>query len=208
MTHSRKILAQAGSSLADIYDVQGSVIGLEELDASHVKAVHDLGGTIFSERLRGLIIRMDSTAIAQNIDFEVIAGGLPNNIQRVLNIAIVARETTRILNCSLALQTAAGTREFIIQSWDSTPDVEHRVRFFDGVLGDHFLLVPGFNQLPTIIAPHSDENDMLSLVFRGTASAFGAGTVTVKAWVYLLRPGPGTPTPGTPSSHGLPIPSW
>ena len=43
-----KILSQAGISLADLYNVEGSIAGIEQLDTRELPIVHEMSGTIFS----------------------------------------------------------------------------------------------------------------------------------------------------------------
>jgi len=61
---------------------------------------------------------------------------------------------------------------------------------------------------PYMLIREGAQQLMPSLMFRGAALAFGAGTNTTTMIVHVARPLPNDPQPGEPSSFGLPIPSW
>jgi len=212
VTHSRKILSQAGVSLADIYDVEGSIVGLEELDVTDIKGVHELGGTIHSERLVVFHLIADSTAISQSSNWEVSLGGFPDSINRVLSIFVIADGSAEVQNCSIAIRDPLSGIDHIIWAWDVLDDIEKRVRWDDGGgTGADTALVPlgtAFGGAPNIIARTGAQASMPTLVFHGATQAFGAGDVTTKALISVCRPDHGNPAPGEPSSHGLPIPGW
>ena len=64
-----KILSQAGDSLADSYDVAGSIAGVDDLITQDVQLLHEMGGTIFSERLTSQVLTIASGSIAQNSEY-------------------------------------------------------------------------------------------------------------------------------------------
>ena len=209
MTHSRKILSQAGTSLADVYDVEGSVVGLEQLDVGDIKGVHDLGPTIHSERLQAFVIRMTTGAIAQNLTFDVMAGGMPDSINRVLGVFVLSDTPARLDFAQVGILGQGTQGEIPMWSWDSANDVELNVRLtVIGVVANRTAYQPPNPFVPQLLLRIGDPKLMPELSFRGQTLGFGGGTVTVQALVMIARPDPGAPAPGHPSSHGLPIPSW
>jgi len=211
VSHSRKILSQAGTSLADVYDVEGSVVGLENLDVSDIKGVHDLGPQIHSERLLVFSLLADSTAINQSTAFDIELGAFPDSINRVLSVFVLADVTGGFSFCSVAIRDSGSLVDHIIWAWDSVDDLESQVRWAEPAVGTHIALRPTAlvaGGLPTIIARTGASRTMPSLFFRGQTLAFGAGTVRARAQIQVARPDRGAPAPGAPSSHGLPIPSW
>ena len=213
MSHSRKILSQAGVSLADVYDVEGSVVGLENLDVSDIKGVHDLGPQIHSERLIVFNLIADSTALAQNVDWDVELAGFPDSINRLLSISVVVDVGARVNLCSLAIREPDTLADHLIWIWDSSDDLETNVRWSNtgGTVANILALRPITNVLggaPTMIGRTGTTQAMPSLFFRGRTLGFGAGTVQAQCLIQVMRPDVGNPAPGAPSSHGLPLPSW
>ena len=209
MTHSRKILSQAGTSLADVYDVEGSVVGLEELDVAEIKGVHDLGPTIHSERLRTFLLRADTTLINQSTVWNVTLGALPDSINRLLSIAVIADTAAVIDHCQVSIGDPDSGLDHVIWAWDNLVDAEITLREFAATV---FLLRP-VSQLaggaPNLLSrTGAGGGAMPNLIFRGITLAFGAGTVRAQAMIQVCRPDRGAPSPGEPSSFGLPIPGW
>lgn len=212
MSHSRKILSQAGVSLADVYDIEGSVVGLEELDVTGIKGVHDLGPQIHSERLNVFGLTADSTALAQDTNWDVELGAFPDSINRILSITAVADVSGRVNHCVVSINDPQSNADHPIWIWDNTDDASSQMRWNDGGgVATVFALRPIQNLLggaPTLLARTGASAAMPSLFFRGRTASFGAGTVQVQALIQVIRPDAGAPPPGAPSSHGLPIPSW
>lgn len=212
MGHARKILSQAGTSLADVYDIEGSIAGLEELDVRDIKGVHDLGPQIHSERLLVFNLQIDGTAVLQSVNWGIFLGSFPDSINRVLSATVIADTAARVDFCSILIEDTVNDREHLIWAWDSADDVESRVRWNPGTgATTETVLRPSSNiagGLPTLIARTGGSSAMPNLVFRGRSLAFGAGTVQALALIQVARPDRGAPSAGDPSSHGLPIPSW
>lgn len=211
MAHSRKILAQAGSSLADVYDVEGSVVGLEELDVTDVKGVHDLGPTIHSERLTGFMPVLATGAIeddtAFNIDLASVVA-LPRSINRLMGVQVILGTTARIASCCIVMGEPTTGLDIVIWAWDSAVDAEIAVRTFGATV---IYLRPAVwpqGMLPIILTQMGNAKRMPNIVFRGLTNSFGAGTVVLTATLMMARPNNANPAAGEPSSHGLPIPSW
>lgn len=204
-----RVKAQAGTSLADIYDVVGSVAGVDELDTRSVPAVHEMGNTIFSERLGGRLNVWDTQAIAQTINFGVeFPGPDPANAisvpTRILGAAVTVDVGARVLRVAIVVRDITNGVEFPIFVWDEA--VERIIRMQPDTLGVAnvtFLQgTPEFDLLPSMIIG-SDPDAEWSLFLRGTTAAFGLGSVTVSARVYLALA-----RTKAISSLGLPIPGW
>ncbi len=200
-----KVLSQAGISLADVYDIEGSIVGIDQLESREVHLAHEMGATIFSERLSQRTFRAQTGAIAQSTGFDVGISGLPNIPTRVLALIVTVDTTSRLANCAVSLGNEEGVvQEIPIWAWDGTN--ESTLRFLDaGVLGSDIALVsdPAFDRLPTLLMGTDQPRSMGTMVMRGTTSAFGAGdvTITLIAMVAFSEI-------GGISSYGLPIPSW
>lgn len=212
MTHSRKILSQAGTSLADIYDVEGSVVGLEDLDVSEIKGVHDLGPTIQSERLTSHLVLVTTGAVNQSTAFNVAMNDVTDAVNRLLGVAVMADVGARVDFASIAIGDTQSFRETPIWVWDTNDDVVKRFSWVEDGVGPSTvdnLEVLGVTHLPQLLTRTGLDRGMPRLMLRGSTTAFGAGTVEVQAIYTFCRPNvSGTPAPGEPSSHGLPVPSW
>jgi len=211
VTHSRKILSQAGTSLADVYDVEGSIVGLENLDVTEIKGVHDLGPQIHSERLLSFNLIADSTALAQNLTWDVVLGAIPDSINRILSIIVVSGNGARVSHCQISITDPAGV-DHPVWIWTAS-DIVSNIRWQEltgTIVTAHALRpTPGATgSTPTIISRMGNEAALPTLSFRGLTTGFGAGTVRTRALILIARPDRGAPAAGEPSSHGLPIPSW
>jgi len=207
-----KILSQSGVSLADTYDIEGSIAGVENLESKDVHLFDEMGGRVFSERLLSFNIRMTSGAVAQNITWNTEAAGIPDSINRVLGVFvfIVAADTTEVANCQVSYRDQNDLTEIPIFTWDDGTDPEIPIRYADNSATSTGLiqLRSSVSLLPGLLTRYGEEEDMPSIVFRGVAAGFGAGTVTCVAYIHLCRANRGNPAPGAPSSHGLPLPGW
>jgi len=208
-----KILSQSGTSLADVYNVKGSIGAIDQLLTEDVSLIHEMGGQIFSERLRTFIITIPTTAIAQDITFD-IAGpiALPDSPNRVIGVSVFVDNTARLDNAALIVRETTTTvtdAEFPIWNWDSTNGVEAAVRVAleGGAPGANIQLIPVTQVNPFLLTRNAD-NTMPVFRFRGLTSGFGAGTVLITAQVMVCRANPQVSTTASPSSHGLPLPSW
>lgn len=206
-----KVLSQAGISLADVYDIEGSIAGTDELLSKEVSLVHEMGGQIHSERLLSFDINMAPAAQSQSAAFAVTAGGIPDSINRILGVQVSAAnlEGGRLSHASLALVFSTG-QEVPIWWWDSAIDSEFNIRFdrLGAGVANRVGFQPSFAFPQQLITRVGDAGLMPDIIFRGVTLAFGAGTIVPAALLVLLRPDRGAPAPGAASSHGLPIPSW
>jgi len=202
-----KILSQSGNSLADTYDVKGSVAGIEELETRELPIVHEMGATVFSERYSSFIRGGTSGAINQSVNFNTVLDDLPAGVWRILGISVFTDAAARTALCSVALRNPTDGREIPLWAWDTTPDIEVLVRFSDdgaAVTNRTFLrpVVP-FNVLPHLASGGGQPQRVNEIAFRGQASAFGAGTVEIQMLLHI-----GFAAIGGVSSRGLPVPSW
>ena len=199
-----KILGQAGISLADIYDVEGSIAGIERLEAEDLHLVHEVGTTVFSERFGGEIVRLDSTAVLQNVAFDITTLLVGSNFTRVFGVQVFADVTSRLDNVAVSIRDVPALNEIPIFIWDSN-DTERTVRIVDdgAAAADVFMLM-GAAQVPSMTFGNDQPTVTNGIVMRGESSGFGAGDVTCVALVYLgFASGA-----GGLSSFGLPVPSW
>jgi len=203
-----KILSQSGTSLADVYDIEGSVAGVERLLSKEVNLSHEMGQTIFSERFSSQIRRLTTGALNQSTTWDLSITGLTSGALRCHGVTMFANVAARVLNAQISILNGAATRETPLVVWDSTNDVDVRYRTADdgAAVTDEFLLRPvaGYNfSAPDMLTGVEAIHVMDGFVFRGQTTAFGAGTVTVIGLFHISFP-----AGGGLSSHGLPLPSW
>ena len=205
-----KVLAQTGISLADVYDIAGSIVGVDELISQDVSLVHEMGGQIFSERLLGFIVRATTGAVAQNTGWTVVVGAIPDSPNRLLGVTVLADTVARVDTAALMYRNRITNREFPLYSWNTANDAEPLVPWSDdgAAVANVFWLRPTTYTLPSLITRLGDDRLMGDFVFRGGTGGFGAGTVETFLLLHLARANPGSPAPGQPSSHGLPLPGW
>jgi hypothetical protein len=205
-----KILSQAGDSLADAYDVVGSIAGVEDLITADVQLLHEMGGTIFSERITSQVLTIASGSTAQNSSFTGSFEDAADSPTRILGIQVLTSTAGRVQLASVSILQSDGGQEQPIFVFDSTDDEEGLVSCtIDGgasALYGH--LSPRLSATPVLMTRMGNSNNMPHLKLRGLTEGFGAGTVQITALVLIARAGPGVPVAGTPESHGLPIPSW
>lgn len=202
------ILGDAGRSIADLYDVRGSVIGIRKLEVTELPIVHEMGSTVFSERCSGFIRLATTGAILQSIGFDLLMTGLPAGLYRVLGVVCIVDTAARIRNVAVSLHAGAANgnaREMPIWVWDDTNDLEGLIRIAQGgAASTETMLRPGFTQNPNFgVSAGQPQQVGDQIAVRGQSSAFGAGTVTLNAFVYV-----GFSQVGGLSSRGLPVPSW
>ena len=210
-----KILSRSGVSLADIYDVKGSIAGIEQLETRELPIVHEMGATVFSERYNTTIRGIVTGDIAQNITFEIALTSLPLAPTRLLGVQVLTDVGARILRCALsatnpigAIGGGGGAQDIPIWVWDATNALfETATLFNDGASGNLDVLIPhpGSLMFPTMVGGRGQGPDMVrDLRLQGRTTGFGAGTVAITALLYL---GFAFDTTGL-SSRGVPFPSW
>ena len=200
-----KILSRSGDSLADVYDVQGSIAGIECLASEEVSLVHEMGETIFSERLAVTIRKLSSTAILQSTNFDVFFDNNPSSIMRVLGVVVIT-SADRVANCTVNIRRPDQDTEIPLWNWDTAVDGQVNGRLVvSGSVLNTIMLVPAvpISPMPNLMLGTDQFDHSADIAFRGTTTAFGAGTVTVQLLLYLAF----ARTAGI-SSYGLPIPGW
>ena len=203
-----KVLSQSGITLADIYDVEGSIAGVEQLVAEDVTLHHEMGGTIFSERLSGTVRRVQSAALNQSVFFDLTMSDFPTGIWRVLGCLALANIAGRTSRLQIALRDPLAGREIPIFIWDSLNDAESLIRIIDdgAAAGSQLALIPSGQavQTPNLgIGTSQPARVGQEIVVRGNTLAFGAGQVTLTVLVYI-----GFSQTTALSSRGLPVPGW
>jgi len=205
-----KVLSQAGISLADMYDVEGSIAGVEQLESREVQVVHELGATIAAERLVGNIVRVSTGAILQSVAWNLLLPSLPTTPFRILGVAVITLAGTRVDNCQVSIRDNAVITDGVeipIFVWGSTPDIEVPFRFVNNgaaVAETRYLRQAApIVGMPSMGFGNTSREDTPSIVFRGSTNAFGAGTEEVICEIYTA-----SMALGGVSSFGLPVPSW
>ena len=208
------ILGQAGASLADQYDVAGSIVNISQLNTSEIHLTHELGGVLFAERLGGQILRMDSTPVLQTIawDIQLTQADLPSSPFRVMGVTVFADVGSRINHATLSMRDPETDQEMPIWVYDqncSTCGVTTSRFIDDGqAVTQHQILtaVPGSIQVPTMMFGNDARVGfrLPAFAWRGTSLTFGAGLVEAVALIQIAFADQASGL----SSHGLPIPSW
>lgn len=201
-----KVLAKAGTSLADTYDVVGSVAGVETLLPEEVQVVHEMGATIFSERLNSKIERATTGDIAQNTNWNVTIDDFPPGAVRIIGVTVFGNGSgVNTISVNAADPTTG--RETPIYVWETTADVSFTIRLSDdggAVSGvTYFQPIRVLNDMPSMLTVAKRPATVQNITFRGTTSSFGGGTINLKLLVHILL----AQTEGL-SSYGLPIPGW
>jgi len=203
-----RIQAKAGESLADVYDVRGSIAGLDELETKTVQAVHELGATIFSERLRARVISGVSgdKAASASFDFTLFNfTAIP--FIRIHQIFVFTDTTSRLADVAVSIEDekSAGTG-MPIWVWNGSDELAVRTSVA-GSPTNTIALVPSiaFGGLPSFMVGRNQPGQESSpnLTVRGNTSAFGAGDVEVTAHALVSFP-----ILGGVNSRGLPVPGW
>ena len=199
-----KILSKSGDSLADVYDVAGSIAGIDDLQSKDVNLVHEMGATIFSERLVTRIVVLESGAINQNTDSDISLDF--DQPARLLAASIISDPAARVLRGLLTLSTGSSgnNTDFPIFAWgagDPERTLKVRVLGTSGLVGILLPVTPPMT--PNMIAGKSDVDSAFSLAMHVRSTSFGAGTIKIFGLFHVAFA-----ESGGLSSRGLPIPSW
>lgn len=206
-----KILSRSGESLADLYDVEGSIAGIDQLETRELPIVHEMGNTLFSERLRTRVFRVTTGAILQDVSFRIELDTLPETPCRLLGLQVISDNKARILRCAVYLTDPSLPQDFPV--WvlsGATPTGESLVMEDAGTSATFDLLEPiaPNNQFPSFTGGREQgggTDTMVSqLTLQGRSTGFGAGSVVITALALLAFPARDVNI----SSRGLPIPSW
>jgi len=200
-----KILGQTGISLADIYDVEGSIVGVEDLQSRDVQTVHEMGETIFSERVGGQIFRQTAGALLQNVAWENLITTLQPNVTRIAQVVVIVDTVARIDRCTVSLRDPVLNRELPIFAFDdSLSPLSTDIRIADGAAAaGSAMLNSMFPPQPAMSFGGNQPVSVPDIAFRGSTTAFGAGDVEPVLLLYLV-----TAEAQGLSSFGLPVPSW
>jgi len=189
-----------------MYDVEGSVAGIDQLRTEELPIVHEMGQTLFSERLSGAFNRQTSTALAQDqtwdIEFQV-----GNVIARILGLCVyTAANSGRIDHATVCVRESVANREIPIFVWDSATGGVVAARIRDnGAAAAQVIMLENMLDIATLPSMLFTGQPVTvdQLAFRGLTTGFGAGTVTCNMTFYRAF----SQREGL-SSRGLPIPSW
>lgn len=204
---SPKILGQAGISLADAYDIEGSEAGVSELLSREVQVVHEMGGVLMAERLTPDVRRITTGAILQNATWDLT---LVTNLEtpaRILGVTVFFDTAARVDRAQVSVRDVGAGRDFPIWAWNTAVDgvcITRMEAAGAGVANLQLMrpTLPPWGD-PSMIFGSAQPQPNPDIVFRGLTTGFGAGTVTVQASIYTVHA-----TPAGLSSFGLPIPSW
>ena len=206
-----KILSRAGTSLADQYDIEGSIAGLEQLESGEVHVVHDMAETLVGERISTNIRRVATAATIQNTNIVAFFTDLPPSPWRLMNAIVEVDTVSRLTHLNLSMRDSAGlasggnARESPFWVWDgANEDVVQFVE--DGTLANRNVLrpFPEYTRLPLLAVGNDQPERVPDIAIRGLTSGFGAGNVTVTLTIYLAL----MVVESGVSSHGLGVPSW
>ena len=203
-----KILSQAGNSLADVYDVEGSVAGIDQLETRELPISHEMGGTIFSERFRTTIVRATSAPLNQNTNINVVTTDFPASITRLLGVVVLSDVGARVADLTAVVRNPGTVQEYPVWVFGQAAGDILPIRFVDDGAGptlrDMLLGNIQATMLPSFVGGvDQGVSPSNEFALRGRTTGFGAGTVTVIGLYYVAF----TLLEGL-SSRGLPIPSW
>lgn len=201
-----KVLSQAGNSLADTYDVEGSIAGIENIETRDLPIVHEMGGTVFSERWSTTVRRAATGNIAASAVIGIVLTDLPNTPTRILGISAISDDASRLAALAVLARDPIAGREFPL--WIHETATADNVRMVDdgSAVTQFDLLRPRTAHTinPSFTGGFEQPQIVNEIAIRGAATAFGAGTVFVRVFIYIAF----AETGRVPSSRGLPIPSW
>ena len=202
-----KILSQSGQSLADIYDIEGSVAGLEQLETRELPIVHEMGQTVLSERFTTRIFRI-SSIVAQNVGFSNELATLPETPTRLLGVQVICTDPTELTRVAVLATDPTLGQDIPLWVWDTAASASEIVVLEDAASAvTRSILVPrpSLSVFPAFVGGREQQGAQVSSVtLTGLSAGFGAGTTTCTALLYLAFPLRDINI----SSKGLPIPSW
>jgi len=195
-----KIQSRSGSSLAGVYDVKGGIAGLDELRQTEVGVVHEMGGTIFSERFQQTI-RLQQTVDNQSTITALFMTDLPAAPWMLHGVSVLTTDDLRLVTVAVNARDPISPREIPLWVWGGGNENVF-IDFGSGTVSSTFL-TPVFDGLPRLMSSSQSRQFVSDLVLRLQTTAFGAGTVTTTMLAHISL----THT-GDQSNRGLPIPSW
>ena len=201
-----KILSQGGRSLADMYQAEGSIAGIDNLETRDLPIVHEMGATLFSERFRSTARQVRSGNLAQSTNIELEINNMPAAITRLVGIAVITDMVGRVSFVQVSLFDPITDQDFPIWAWDST-GIARTIRLRDNgatAVVNTLTAEPGNIFLPCFTG--GEDQGALpqhQIRVRGATTAFGAGTVFVNVHLEVAF----TFTGGV-SAFGARVPSW
>ncbi len=201
-----KILSKSGDSLADVYDVAGSIAGIDDLVSKEVHLVHEMGSTILAERLAGQVnSSLATAALLQNVDFSVdITVGITG---RLLGLQVISDDQSRVSRAQVSITSPADQDDTDAPIWFWTTAIgafSLAQVLLSGTVTTVALLIPDGGVLtPNILIGDDSPRPCSTVSLRGRTTGFGAGDVTITALLHFAFP----QVTGL-SSRGLPLPSW
>jgi len=204
-----KILSRAGASLADIYDVEGSIAGIEQLETRELGIVHEMGATVFSERFSTRIIRITTGDIAQNTDFNIEEVNVSETPARLLGVQVFATVVSQTLRCAVLATDPILGQDFPLWVFDTAATNSDTVFLEDAAVhSNKQVLVPriGIPVGPAFVGGREQQGTMASSVtLTGRTTGFGAGVVVHTALLLIaFARSDGSRSP----PRGITIPSW
>lgn len=199
-----KILSKSGDSLADVYDVRGSIAGVEELLSEEINLVHEMGATIFNERLSARMVLLTTGAIAQNVKWNVNFSATETS--RILGVVVLSSSPAEVNRAQLSVTSppALDNTDVPFFVWAAGEPTQVIDVLIDGTVEGLQALLPATPaNVPNLLIGFDSPRAAATLSFRGSMTAFGAGTAVVRAIVHLAFP-----SRSGLSSRGLPIPGW
>lgn len=201
-----KIQSRVGVSLSSLYDVRGSIAGLEELRQTEVAVVHEIGATAFSERL-GATIRRRAATFAQSATVGEVLDDLPATPYMIHSVQVMEDVGNRVGRLCVVARDPIGGREVPLWVWDETSVREMRIVDDGGAAGVERFLVPDANfvNYPVLMVGDGQPHTQIvnEIAMRGSTTAFGAGNVVLTLLVRISFA-----ALGDLNSYGIPIPGW
>lgn len=202
-----KVQSQAGISLGPLYDVPGSNLPIDQIDPSPIALVHEMGATMMSERMSGRLFRMSSGAINQSTNFDQVLETRPG-VMRVLGVQVFTdANQARLANAAVMIRDDVNNREIPIWATDAVGVTVVRMADEAAVATELFYSPSNaaMQQVPNMLFGDDQPQAISQIAFRGTTTAFGAGTFTCNCYLYIGFAGIAG---GGVAAYGLPVPSW
>jgi len=202
-----KVLSKSGDSLADVYDVVGSIAGIDQLHSEEISLVHEMGSTIFSERLSGAVRRATTGNLLQDVDFNVVIDTLPAGITRMSGVLVFTDNATRILRVCVSQRDVVSARDIPVWIWDGANFQNANFEDDGAGVATHSVLTPepGTSLHQSLIIGTHQPQEVADVALRGRTTGFGAGNVDVTVLFLLAFTALGG---GQVSNRGLHVPSW